>query len=190
MSTFGCCRLISNFFCCLHQTFESSLSACLCLRLVLPYLERLPCLLFPACQQLLFGFGWRITGVSSEASSKLNGTRSVVLATDDPSGIKFVLTAPTTSASTEGAPSPEKKARSEAAAAEEGNGDGHRHFALGDHNRFTECHSGAQVTDERGGTKVCIAERGLSHGSHARQNRRCHTHRRDDSCRSHRFSFS
>jgi hypothetical protein len=90
-------------------------------------------LLFHFCvsPQLLYGFGWRITGTCDA-----DGTTSVVVATDDPTGVKFVVTAPSSSAPAE------KKARAEAA----DESPSFRHFALSDHARFSACHSGAQVS--------------------------------------------
>jgi len=95
-------------------------------------------------EQMLYGFGWCVTGIAT-----VDGTTSVVLATDDSRGIKFVLTAPSSEKESqtsvdsgtaaggeeEKAPRAEKKAKL---------GAGFRHFSLSEHARFSSCHQGAQ----------------------------------------------
>jgi len=95
-------------------------------------------------EQMLYGFGWCVTGIAT-----VDGTTSVVLATDDPRGIKFVLTAPSSEKESqtsvdsgiaaggeeEKAPRAGKKAKL---------GAGFRHFSLSEHARFSSCHQGAQ----------------------------------------------
>jgi len=90
-------------------------------------------------EQMLVGLGWRVTG-----SHKGSSSRSLIVNSSDPNGVKFVLTSHQTLRLNQLSADGLNELASKKAKAEVTSTDAFEHFDIANLERFAKCHSGRQ----------------------------------------------